>query len=940
MITKSVDAIVIVLVLMMASVTAYSQKTDFMTPDFNSAHSWQQERDNFITDSDGFISDTSHTYDTDVISRGIDGLLPENGDISLNFTVRCNYDNSSVNNFHIYIIANGNDPMDPDFRGFAVGTGHKPNYKTYSLIYNHGGNISVLANTDITITKKNPTLHVVRTSGGQWLINGNAVYTEPPARFHLSNTLVTTFSFNRTGAGNFGIRFNEFEQSIKPNHQKSHLDSAAIISRNVVRIFNNARLYASTAENRNNYSLNGKHPQKVDYRFYYTDLYFDDGCLSSGAELKLVAAGIRDFAGMDVEPFAQTFYQAGREDVVINEIMVDLSPAPFALPKNKYVELLNTSGRSLRLDGYTFCIGDLEYQLPDINFPPEGFLILCANDTAFARYGKCAGILQESRLTVSDKVLMLRNKIAGLVDSVAYSQKLYNDPTRQDGGYSMERRDPLNSCSGNANWHASTDLSGGTPGRQNSQYQVYVDTSIPEVMQCVAISPGKFSVEFSEPVAEAIFSLNGIAPNEVSISGGSALVTFPKPMRRGINELSASATDLCRTVGPVCAISLEYTPFAVESLHAISPYQLIITFSGDVGDVSTENFILSDGQMPFLCEYTSDGRRNLMLSFADDFVSDRKYSLSISHLCNAMGECIDGQSISFRHHALQPGDLLINELMYYPNVGEKRYVEIYNNSGGDVFLYGLMLRHHSAALDVHREAMVQSHGILPDGGYAVVAADTASVSSVYGADADKMAHCPGLPALNTGKGYVVLLSAAGQQLDSVYYEKSMHSSILQSVRGVALERVSPDAASMDPGNWQSAQAEFNYATPGRRNSVAVDYGYEGEHQDPEDGQGGEEVAVENRLICPGNMDRAMCISLNFARRDVCVSASVYDDNGRPMRNLVTQEMAYQGYRLLWDGISDHGSICRVGIYVVVIKVWDPTGWSKTYKLPCVVGTGR
>ncbi len=943
MITKSVDAIVIVLVLMMASVTAYSQKTDFMTPDFNSAHSWQQERDNFITNGEGFLSDTSSIYDTDIISRRIDGLVPEDGDLRLRFQVRCNFDNSSVNNFHVYIIANGADPTDPDFRGFAIGTGHKPNYKTYSLIYNNGGNIEVLANTDISITKKNPILDVQRSSNGVWYINSQKIYAEPAARYHLANTFITTFSFTKTGAGNFEIKFLEFSSSANRSAQKSQLDSVSIISpRNIasaIRIFNNARLDGAAAASAGNYSLNGRHPSKVDYRFYYTDLFFGEGCLASGVDLRLAASNLKDWRGNPVAPFSQTLYQAGREDIVINEIMVDLSPAPFALPKNKYVELFNASARDIRLEGYTFRINDLEYGLPDIVFPSGRYLILCASDTAFARYGLFANILQESRLTVADRTLFLVNKTGLIVDSVAYSQKLYHDPARKDGGYSMERRDPRNSCSGSENWHASTDLSGGTPGRQNSQYQIYVDTTLPSVLAYEAISPGQFRIDFSEPVSEAQFWLNGLKPESMLLEGSSATVTFSKPMRKGANTLTARATDLCRSVGAGDTISIRYEPFAVEAIHAVSPYQVIVSFSTGIAEVSTDNFVLSDGQIPILCEFTSDGRRFVMLSFADDFQSNRKYTLSIRNLGNSMGEIISGREIAFRYHALMPGDLLINEVMYYPRVGEKRYVEIYNNSGSDVFLYGLMLRHLSAGLDVSKTAILQSHSILPDGGYAVAAADTASVMEVYGAAADVMAYCPGLPALNTSKGYVVLLSAEGAVLDSMYYEKSMHSNILQSVRGVALERVSLEEESMGPGNWQSAQAGCGYATPGFRNSVCGDSD-SGNEDEPMPGlTAGEEVVMENQLIRPGDMDRTLGISLNIPRREVCVSVSVYDDSGRQRRSVCTQEMVYPGYEISWDARDDHGSLCKAGIYVVLIKAWDPTGWTKNYKLACVVGTG-
>ncbi len=927
------------LLLLLCSVWSNAQNVDFLGADFNSADSWRQERENFVTNDDGFLTDTSSIYDTDIISREIDGLVPENGDIRLRFQVRCNYDNSSVNNFHIYILANGNDPLDPDFRGFAIATGHKPNYKTYSLIYNNGGEIEVLANTDITITKKNPSLDVVRTANGMWYVNSRNIYSEPAGRFHLANTFVTTFSFTKTGARNFEIKFEEFSQTQNSNPQKSSVDSVKLLSPNTLRVFHNARLDEAVVADVRHYSMNGIHPESVDCRFWYSDIRFRE-MIPSGIPLDVRISGLADIWGNAVEPYSQILYQAGREDVVINEIMVDLSPAPFALPKNKYVEIFNASAQDLRLDGYRFYINDLEYELPDIIFPSGEYMILCANDTAFAKYGLYANILQESKLTVSDKTLILTNKTGAVVDSVTYSQKLYHDPTRQDGGYSIERRDPRNSCSGMENWHASTDLSGGTPGRKNSQFQVYVDNTIPVVVSYKTLSPNEFRIEFSEALWEAQVWLNGGLAESIVLAENTVTANFAHPMRKGANILMAQATDLCRTDGLTDTLSIDYEPFEVVSAYAVSSYQLIMTFSNDLDNVQTDNFVLSDGQIPILCEFTSDGRRNIMLTFADDFASDRKYSITILNLRNSISEAIHDTRISFRYHALAYGDLLINEVMYYPNVGEKRYVEVYNNSGSDVFLYGLTLRHHNAALDATKSAMSQSHSILRDGEYAVLAADTASVSSVYGAPSEALAYCPGLPALNTGKGYVVLVSADGEVLDSMYYEKSMHSTILQSVRGVALERVSVGEESLVTENWQSAQAEYGYATPGFRNSVSLVPDDDEIDEPLPELPSGEAVHMENQLIRPGDMDRAMCISLNFRRMNVCVSASIFDDNGRPRRSLITQEMVYPGYEILWDARDDHGSFCKMGIYIVLIKAWDPTGWTKTYKLACVVGSGR
>jgi hypothetical protein len=51
-------------------------------------------------------------------------------------------------------------------------------------------------------------------------------------------------------------------------------------------------------------------------------------------------------------------------------------------------------------------------------------------------------------------------------------------------------------------------------------------------------------------------------------------------------------------------------------------------------------------------------------------------------------------------------------------------------------------------------------------------------------------------------------------------------------------------------------------------------------------------------------------------------------------------MAYPGLTVVWDGRDRHGSYCKSGIYVVLIKAVDDTGWSFVKKEACVIGKFR
>ena len=150
------------------------------------------------------------------------------------------------------------------------------------------------------------------------------------------------------------------------------------------------------------------------------------------------------------EHYEAGIFQAKPFEIVINEIMADVSPAPFALPEKKYVELFNKSRNAFNIKNYTFVIGQDEFTLPEMWLKSNSYLVL--DDDFIKTY----------KLTVAGKFLALKNADGQIIDSLSYSVSLYNDDDKKSGGFSMERIDPENTCYQQNNWKASQNLSAST----------------------------------------------------------------------------------------------------------------------------------------------------------------------------------------------------------------------------------------------------------------------------------------------------------------------------------------------------------------------------------------------------------------------------------------------------------------------------------------------
>ena len=157
-----------------------------------------------------------------------------------------------------------------------------------------------------------------------------------------------------------------------------------------------------------------------------------------------------------------------------------------------------------------------------------------------------------------------------------------------------------------------------------------------------------------------------------------------------------------------------------------------------------------------------------------------------------------------------PKSVLINEVMYYPDVGNPEWIELYNPDSVPVNLENFRLKDASGKVSL---ILARPFFVFPDS-FVVITSDKKNLLQKYKLDSNIVIQVEKFPGLNNTEDSVVITDAAGYIQDSLFYTKYFGYR-----QGVSIERISPLAATNDISNWDLSQ-DSNGATPGRKNSIA------------------------------------------------------------------------------------------------------------------------
>lgn len=571
---------------------------------------------------------------------------------------------------------------------------------------------------------------------------------------------------------------------------------------------------------------------------------------------------VKDRAGnyMPDTQVAFTYYDPALEtltfgDVVFNEIMANPTNVP-GLPETEYIELYNRTGRPVSLNGWKFHYGNKAYKLTDGSISADGYVVLC-QEKKIALWKDAeiipVGVKSFPELANSGKLLWLEDARNNLIAWVEYSDEWYADAFKKKGGFSLECIDINNRTNDAANWSASTDASGGTPGKGNSIKGECADEAIAEIVYVYLPAPDTLTVKFSKPMLSASLAV----VDNYTVYSGNVSIKQASPAIPDSREVSITLSDSL-IVGNVLEIEMEH-------LKDISGFDLA-------------------------------GDNTVRVGIPEDAVS---------------------------------GDVLFNEILFNPRSGGNDYVELYNCSAKYINLHHLFFASRNENGEPGEGVLLSDlPRTLAPGEYLCFSKDIAALQEQYICEAHHLFPIGKLPSLPDDKGNVLLLNRSEEIIDEIGYTEKMHTAFLRDKEGVALEKIHPQMLSDVLGNWVSASTASGGGTPGYINS---------QYRELSDG-GSDGFRLEQSSFSPNGdgADDELIVSYHILDTDVQADVSVYDASGRLVRDLAKSYLLQSQGVFVWDGKESNGILARMGLYIIYVETYTPSGKKEHYKMGCAL----
>jgi len=593
----------------------FSQVSDsFSDGDFSQNPAWSGDVNYFQINAQKQLQSQGQALASQTISLSTASLQSLNA--SWTFFVQLNFDPTTTNFVRIYLTSDKED-LKSSLNGYFVQIGETGASDGFNLYRQSGTSLTkIIAGAQKTRANANVILariKVTRDTAGKWdlftdVSGGNNFINEGNV---IDNSFTTSafagiFCRYATASRYNQYFFDDFTiDDLVPDKTPPTVKTVTTIDTYSLDVTFSEPLDLNSAIVAGNYSLSNGYgsPANVSsngianvYRLTYPKEFIS-------GDYSLVVNDVVDKKGNVIAANSSLVftyikpYIAKYGDLVINEIFANPAGNP-ALPQKEFIEIWNTTNEYILTQGWKYADQTSTYTFLADTIRPNHYVILTAkaDEALFKSYGKVIGLSPWPSLNNDKDILTLTDNTGKLIDKVTYYDAWYKDDSKKKGGYSLELVDPKNVCGGIQNWSASNDLSGGTPGKQNSVYRAQISLDIPKLLSASVIDSVTVQLWLSKPV-DSLSAVqlknyvvnNGIgSPKSVSIQSPNfdvATLQFPKELSRGI-ENTLTINELTDCAGNVISLTANTAKLFIAKKIAANDILISeVLFNPKVGSV-------------------------------------------------------------------------------------------------------------------------------------------------------------------------------------------------------------------------------------------------------------------------------------------------------------------------------------------------------------------
>jgi len=421
--------------------------------------------------------------------------------------------------------------------------------------------------------------------------------------------------------------------------------------------------------------------------------------------------------------------------------------------------------------------------------------------------------------------------------------------------------------------------------------------------------------------------------NAVKSDGGWTLEMIDaKNPCSGISNWKASTDARGGSPGiknSVDAVNNDQSAPSIKNAYAIDNLNIVIIFDEPVDSLkgaTVANYSIDGGLSIQAATSISPLFDKVQLRLTTAMQANTVYTVTVNNVTDCKNNSIGSKNKAKIGLPVDAAvmEMVINEILFNPKSGASDYIEFYNRSNKILDASKLYVANRNSSGTISSAKLISAipYYVFP-GDYIVVTEDAVNLPLNYMVqNPDAVFIVSSMPSFPDDKGDVILLNLQGAVVDEVKYLDDWQFALIANPDGVSLERIDPDGTSQEATNWHSAASTAGYGTPTYKNSQykllqSINAS----------------VEVTPKVFSPDNDGRDDIATIQYKTTEpgYIANITIYDANGRPVRNLVKNAtLGLQGY-WVWDGLDDKKLKLPIGTYILFTEIFNLSGKKEILK---------